>query len=61
MTGKVPTTLSFDAFFDGDAEVWVASGEDHISTESPSLEKLLERLKVIVPDALEKRAGRPVP
>ena len=53
------TTVSFDAFFDGEAGVWVASG-DQMSTEAPSREKLLERLRGIVPDVLEERQGHPV-
>jgi hypothetical protein len=60
MTSENRTILSFDAFFDEDAKVWVASGRDRISTEAPSRETLLERLKVIVPDVLEERSGRPV-
>jgi Domain of unknown function (DUF1902) len=60
MTNKVPTTLSFDAFFDEDAQVWVASGQDRISTEAPSRDKLLEKLKVIMQDVLEERTGQPV-
>ena len=54
------TVLSFDAFFDEEAGVWVASGRDRISTEATSRENLLERLKVIVPDVLEERSGQPV-
>jgi hypothetical protein len=49
--------LSFDAFHDAEAGVWVAtSAEGRITTEAPSREALIERLKVIVPDVLESRS-----
>ncbi|MGH6768090.1 MAG: DUF1902 domain-containing protein [Xanthobacteraceae bacterium] len=52
--------LSFDAFHDVEAGMWVAtSAEARITTEAPSREALIERLKVIVPDVLESRIGRP--
>jgi hypothetical protein len=36
--------LSFDAFHDGDADVWVArSAEGRITTEAPSRDALVER------------------
>ena len=60
MVSTAPITLSFDAFFDEDAKAWVAAGRDRISTEAPSREQLLERLKVVVPDVLEERTGQPV-
>ena len=50
-------TLSFDAFHDADAGVWVAtSAEGRITTEAPSRDDLIERLKVIVPDVLESNS-----
>jgi hypothetical protein len=50
--------LSFDAIHDADAGVWVAtSAVGKITTEAPSREALIERLKVIVPDVLESRLG----
>jgi hypothetical protein len=52
-------TFSFDALHDPEAGVWVAtSGEARMTTEAPSREALIERLKVIVPDVLESRLGR---
>jgi hypothetical protein len=54
-----PIALTFDAFFDADAGVWVASSLDRITTEASSREALIERLKAIVPDILEERLGRP--
>jgi hypothetical protein len=51
--------LTFDALHDGDAGVWVAtSAEGRITTEAPTRDALIERLKVIVPDVLESRLGR---
>ena len=51
-------TLSFGAFQDVDAGVWVAtSAEGRITTEAPSRDELMERLKVIVPNVLESRLG----
>ena len=49
---------SFNAFHDGDADVWVArSTEGRITTEAPSRDASVERLKAIVPDVLESRLG----
>src|ERR1700730_12597422 len=50
--------LSFDAIHDADAGAWVATSTvGRITTEAPSREALIERLKVIVPDVLESRLG----
>jgi hypothetical protein len=50
--------ISFDALRDADAGVWVAtSAEGRITTEAPSRDALIERLKVMVPDVLESRLG----
>jgi len=50
--------LSFNAVHDSDAVVWVAtSAEGRITTEAPSRDALIARLKVIVPDVLESRLG----
>ena len=52
-------SLSFDAIHDADAGAWVAtSAAGRITTEAPSREALIERLKVIVPEVLETRLGR---
>lgn len=51
-------TFSFDALYDPEAGVWVVtSGEARMTTEAPSREALIERLRVIVPDVLESRLG----
>ena len=53
-------SLSFDALQDAEAGVWVAtSTQGRITTEAPSRDALIERLKVIVPDVLESRLGYP--
>ena len=50
--------LSFNAFHDVDADVWIARSEEgRITTEAPSRDALVNRLKVIVPDVLESRLG----
>jgi predicted RNase H-like HicB family nuclease len=42
------------AFWDDDAKVWVASSDDvpGLITETDTIEKLVEKLKVIIPDLL---------
>ena len=51
-------TFSFGALHDPDAGVWVAtSREARMTTEAPSREALIDRLRVIVPDVLESRLG----
>jgi hypothetical protein len=56
--GRGHLNLPFDAFLDADAGAWVAtSAEGRITTEAPSRDALIERLKVIVPDVLESRLG----
>jgi hypothetical protein len=51
-------SLIFDAIHDADAGVWVAtSAEGRMTTEAPSREALIDRLKTIVPDVLESRLG----
>ena len=57
MTGE-RLNPSFDALHDADAGAWVAtSAEGRITTEAPSRDALIARLKVIVPDVLESRLG----
>ncbi len=53
-----PSHISFDAVFDADARVWVATSSlGRITTEAPSRDALIERLRRIVPDVLESRLG----
>jgi len=44
-----------DAFNDADASVWVASSDDvpGLVTESDTMELLVARLKVLIPELLE--------
>jgi hypothetical protein len=54
------TTIHFLAFRDEDADVWVATSEaGRMTTEAPTKEALIERLKVVVPDVLESRGMEP--
>ncbi|MFG1243297.1 DUF1902 domain-containing protein [Xanthobacter sp. V7C-4] len=53
------THIAFDAFFDADAGVWVATSDAHrMTTEAGTKDLLKERLLAIVPDVLESRLGR---
>ncbi|MHC5719098.1 MAG: DUF1902 domain-containing protein [Nostoc sp.] len=47
--------MKVDAFWDSEAEVWVATSEDlpGLVTEAASNEALVEKLKVIIPELLE--------
>lgn len=47
------------AVWDQEAQVWSSVVDDlHIFTEAPSIEALRERLKLVVPDALELMGER---
>jgi predicted RNase H-like HicB family nuclease len=50
-----PPTYVIRAEWDEEAKVWVASSDDvpGLATEAESLEQLMERLRVIVPELLE--------
>lgn len=43
-----------EAFWDGEAEVWVAESDDvlGLATEADTLEQLIDKLKLIIPDLL---------
>ena len=47
--------IRFSAISDGDSKVWVATGEDRITTEAATRDDLLSRLSTIVPDVLSSR------
>jgi hypothetical protein len=48
-----PLLVSFTAFFDSEAQVWVAhSDKECIATEAPTKEALIERINLITPDVL---------
>jgi predicted RNase H-like HicB family nuclease len=51
----IPTTLQIKAIWDDEAKVWVATSEDILGlvTEAETLEKLVAKLKLMVPELLE--------
>lgn len=51
----MPTTYRFEVAFDVDAQVWFVAESNlrGLHTEAPTLDELVARLKVIVPDLLE--------
>ena len=54
------TTIHFLASWDEDAGVWVATSKaGRMTTEAPTKQALIERLKVAVPDVLESRGLEP--
>jgi len=48
------TIYKIDAFWDGDASVWVATSEDvpGLATEADTIEALSQKLRDMVPDLL---------
>lgn len=50
------TTLKVNAFWDDEAKVWVAESDDipGLITESDTMENLITKLKVMVPELLEE-------
>ena len=53
--------IQVDAFWDDEAEVWVAQSEQvpGLVTEADTLEKLLEKLETLLPE-LSELNGRPL-
>ena len=51
--------LEIHAQWDDEAQVWVATSEDvpGLVTEASSIEALVERLRVIIPDLMELNLG----
>ena len=63
MTKKI---LIVRAFWDDEAAVWVASSDDvpGLATEGETMERLVEKLKVMVPELLEANGypdGKDIP
>ena len=54
-----PIELKVHAFWDSEAEVFVAESDDvpGLVTEASTLEALVEKLKVIIPELLEENAA----
>lgn len=50
-------TYKVTAFWDEEASVWVAEGENlpGLVTEAPTIEALMKKLDVMIPDLLEAR------
>jgi hypothetical protein len=48
----INTTFKVQAFWDSEAEVWVATSDDIIglATEAPTIEALTEKLRIIIPE-----------
>lgn len=54
------------AFWDAEAEVWVATSEDvpGLATEADTVEALIDKLKIMIPELLEcagQAAHTPIP
>lgn len=51
--------LEIHAEWDDEAHVWCATSEDvpGLVTEAPSIEALVERLRMIIPDLMELNCG----
>jgi predicted RNase H-like HicB family nuclease len=49
------------AFWDKDAKVWVATSDDvpGLATEADTVELLLDKLRIIIPELLEMAGQRP--
>lgn len=52
---KTPNMLTVNAFWDAEADVWVATSEDvpGLVTEAGSMDDLVAKLKDLIPDLLE--------
>ena len=57
------TTLEIHAFWDDEANVWVAESEDvpGLITEAETIERLVERLQAIIPELMELNCNQPGP
>ena len=55
MPARPHRTVRFRAFYDDDAQVWIATGEDRITAEADTRDALMDRLSTIVPDVLSSR------
>jgi len=55
-------TYTVNAFWDGEAKVWCAEGVDvpGLCTEASSIEALMEKLEVMVPEMLEANGLLPL-
>jgi predicted RNase H-like HicB family nuclease len=61
----MPKRLKVNAFWDNEAGVWVASSDNvpGLATEADTVEQLLEKLRVMIPELLAENsiaAGDPI-
>ena len=56
-------TLEINAFWDDEAAVWVATSDDvpGLVTEAATMESLIERLQVIIPELMALNCGQTGP
>jgi len=56
---KYPRTFNVKAFWDNEARVWVATSEDvpGLVTESETMEELIQKLKIMIPELLEANSN----
>jgi predicted RNase H-like HicB family nuclease len=58
----MPKRLKVSALWDAEASVWVASSDDvpGLATEADTVEALLEKLRVMIPELLEETRLDPI-
>ncbi|MGI8502608.1 MAG: DUF1902 domain-containing protein [Hassallia sp.] len=51
-------TYKVEAFWDCEAEIWVATSEDvpGLGTEASTIEALMQKLRVMIPELIEMKA-----
>jgi len=56
-------TIEVRATWDGEAKVWVAESDDvpGLVTESPTLEALIAKLHILIPELIEENLGATAP
>ncbi len=56
-------TLEINAFWDDEAAVWVAASNDvpGLITEAATMESLIERLQIMIPELMELNCGQTGP
>ena len=64
--GKMDKVLVVKAVWDAEASVWVATSDDvpGLATEASTIEEMIEKLKVIIPELLESngmQVGNEIP
>ena len=54
-------SVTFNAAFDGDVGVWVATSDQRITVEGETRDALMQKLAEVVPDVLGRRCAPPGP